>query len=86
MSRAEEELFPRFGFAYSMSDKTVGPRKAYGIFMARFQGALLQTLFLSNGVYQPAVFCSTTPAELAAGPVSRQAASVAVKPSLPRAA
>jgi len=31
------------------------PRSGYEILCA-FQGALLQTLFLSNGVYQPAVF------------------------------
>jgi len=65
----KKNFSPRFGFAYSMSDKTV-VRGGYGIFYARFQGALLQTLFLSNGVYQPAVFLqSTTPAELVAGPV-----------------
>ena len=60
---------PRFGFAYSMSDKTV-VRGGYGIFFARFQGAVLQTLFFSNGVYQPAVSLNGTVAsELTNGPV-----------------
>lgn len=43
---------PRFGFAYALGDRTV-IRGGYGIFYARFQGTLLQTLFLSNGLYQP---------------------------------
>ena len=60
---------PRLGFSYSLNPKTV-LRGGYGIFYARFHGALLQTLFLANGVYQPAVALQSTNAtDLAAGPV-----------------
>jgi hypothetical protein len=45
---------PRFGLAYALNDKTV-IRTGYGIFVARFPGAMLQTLFLQNGLYQPQV-------------------------------
>ncbi|OYW13080.1 MAG: hypothetical protein B7X34_00915 [Acidobacteriia bacterium 12-62-4] len=45
---------PRFGLAYALNDKTV-IRTGYGIFVARFPGAMIQTLFLSNGLYQPRV-------------------------------
>ncbi|BDC52544.1 hypothetical protein F183_A48590 [Bryobacterales bacterium F-183] len=45
---------PRFGLAYALNDKTV-IRTGYGIFYARFQGGLLQTVILGNGSYQPSV-------------------------------
>jgi hypothetical protein len=45
---------PRFAAAYAMNEKTV-IRAGYGVFYARFQGGLIQTVFLSNGLYQPAV-------------------------------
>ena len=45
---------PRFGMAYAINDKTV-LRGGYGVFFARFQGGLIQTVFLSNGKYQPAI-------------------------------
>ncbi len=45
---------PRFGMVYSMDSKTV-LRGGYGIFFARFQGGLIQTVFLTNGLYQPAI-------------------------------
>ncbi len=45
---------PRFAMAYSLNDKTV-IRGGYGIFFARFQGGLIQTVFLTNGLYQPAI-------------------------------
>ena len=45
---------PRLGLAYSINDKTV-VRAGGGLFYARFQGALLQTFFLSNGLYQPSI-------------------------------
>ncbi len=67
--KPNKNFAPRFGFAYSVADKTV-LRGGYGMFYARFQGALVQTLFLANGVYQPAVSLSGANAsDLAAGPV-----------------
>ncbi len=45
---------PRGGIAYAMNDKTV-VRAGMGVFFARFQGALLQTLFYGNGLYQPQI-------------------------------
>lgn len=45
---------PRLGLAYSVNEKTV-VRAGTGIFYARFQGALLQTAFFSNGLYQPSI-------------------------------
>ncbi|MBM3757436.1 MAG: TonB-dependent receptor [Acidobacteria bacterium] len=45
---------PRLGIAYALNDKTV-IRTGYGLFYARFPGALIQTLFFSNGLYQPQV-------------------------------
>jgi hypothetical protein len=60
---------PRFGFAYSLGEKTVF-RGGYGMFYARYPGALLQTLYFNNGVYQPAGSLNGTLAsDLAAGPV-----------------
>ncbi len=64
-----KNIAPRFGFAYSMDDKTV-LRGGYGIFYARYPGSFIQTLLLANGVYQPAVSLNGTVApDLAAGPV-----------------
>jgi hypothetical protein len=52
---------PRVGLAYTVNDKTV-VRAGMGMFYARFQGALIQTLFLNNGLYQPQVrVVPTTP-------------------------
>jgi hypothetical protein len=58
---------PRIGIAYSLSPRTV-VRAGYGIFHARYQSALIQNLFLNNGVYQQSLLLSA-PADLAAGPV-----------------
>lgn len=45
---------PRAGIAYAMNEKTV-IRAGLGVFFSRFQGALLQTLFFGNGLYQPQI-------------------------------
>jgi hypothetical protein len=45
---------PRAGIAWSLNDRTV-LRAGAGLFYARFQGALIQSLFLSNGLYQPSI-------------------------------
>ena len=44
---------PRFGLAYALPDQKTVLRGGYGIFYARIPGALLQNLYLNNGVYQP---------------------------------
>ncbi len=60
---------PRFSLSYALGDKTV-IRGGYGIFYARFQGALLDTLLLTNGVYQSTgSLQGTVAADLANGPV-----------------
>jgi outer membrane receptor protein involved in Fe transport len=60
---------PRLGFAYSMDDKTVF-RGGYGIFYARYPGAMLQSFFFGNGSYQSVVTLNGTVAsDLALGPV-----------------
>jgi outer membrane receptor for ferrienterochelin and colicin len=45
---------PRAGVAYAMNEKTV-MRAGLGVFFSRFQGALLQSLFYGNGLYQAAI-------------------------------
>jgi Outer membrane receptor proteins, mostly Fe transport len=61
---------PRFGFAYAFKDQKTALRGGYGIFYARMPGALIQQLFIVNGVYQPSVSLNSNIAsDLAAGPV-----------------
>jgi hypothetical protein len=45
---------PRASLSYAMGDKSV-IRAGFGMFYARYQGSLLQTLFFQNGLYQPAI-------------------------------
>lgn len=52
---------PRAGVAWAVSDKSV-IRAGIGVFFARYQGALLQTLFYGNGLYQPQIFVQPTAA------------------------
>jgi len=62
-------LAPRLGGAYSLNSKTV-LRAGYGMFYARIQGGLINTLFLDNGLYQTSVTLDGgVPRDLAAGPV-----------------
>jgi outer membrane receptor protein involved in Fe transport len=61
---------PRVGLAYSLgqSRRTV-IRAGYGIFFARYQTGLINTLFVNNNVYQKSItYNSATAAQLAAGP------------------
>jgi outer membrane receptor protein involved in Fe transport len=62
---------PRAGIAYSLTkDHKTLLRAGYGIFFARYQTGLINTFFLNNNVYQQFItYGSTTPAQLAAGPV-----------------
>jgi outer membrane receptor protein involved in Fe transport len=52
---------PRAGFAYQINNKTV-VRSGFGVYYARLQGALLDNLYLTNGLYQPSVFIQPTSA------------------------
>ncbi|MBE0660587.1 MAG: TonB-dependent receptor [Bryobacteraceae bacterium] len=52
---------PRGGIAYAMNDKTV-VRAGLGVFFARFQGAMLQSLFYGNGLYQSQITVQPTQA------------------------
>ena len=60
---------PRLGLAYQINSKTV-IRGGYGIFYARFQTGILNTFFVSNGLYQKQISLNAAvPADLAIGPV-----------------
>ncbi len=62
-------LEPRLGLAYKIDDKTV-VRAGFGTFHARFLGGLVDNLYTTNAVFQISdTLNSTTPAQLAAGPV-----------------
>lgn len=52
---------PRFSVSYAMGDKTV-VRGGFGMFYARYQGSLIQTLNFSNGLYQPQILVTPTAA------------------------
>lgn len=59
---------PRAGIAYALNDKTV-IRAGYGIFYARFQGGLINTFFLENGLWQKNIqLNNTVPADVEIGP------------------
>jgi hypothetical protein len=61
---------PRVGLAYSFNNAKTVLRAGYGMYYARFTGAVLNTIFTQNGVYQKNVSLSKSVAsELAAGPV-----------------
>ncbi len=46
---------PRAGLAWAISNKSV-LRAGIGVFFARYQGALMQSFFFGNGLYQPTIF------------------------------
>ena len=52
---------PRFSMSYAFGDKTV-VRGGFGMFYARYQGSLIQTLNFSNGLYQPSILVTPTTA------------------------
>ncbi len=57
----KNDFAPRLGISYSLNDKTV-LRGGYGLYYARYPGALIQTMFFSNGLYQPQVYLQPTAA------------------------
>ena len=61
---------PRFGFAYALNDNKTVVRGGYGMFYARVQGGLVNSMFLENGLYQKQISLnSAVAADLALGPV-----------------
>jgi len=67
----KDNFAPRAGLSYSLThDRKTLLRAGYGIFFARYQTGLINTLFLNNNVYQQAItYNASTAAQLAAGPV-----------------
>lgn len=71
------EFAPRIGIAYAFNDKTVF-RAGYGVFYNRYITSTFESLFESNGLYQPNyTLHGATAAQLAAGPVFPGALPVA---------
>ena len=66
-----DNVAPRAGFSYTLTkDRKTLLRAGYGIFFARYQTGLINTLFLNNNLYQQSItYLSSIPAQLAAGPV-----------------
>jgi hypothetical protein len=61
---------PRFGLAYAFDDNKTVLRAGYGIFFARFQGGLINTLHLENGIVQKQISLNgAIAADVALGPV-----------------
>ncbi|PYV74240.1 MAG: hypothetical protein DMG96_20770 [Acidobacteria bacterium] len=67
----KDNIAPRAGLSYVLTnDRKTLLRAGYGIFYARYQTGLINTLFLNNNVYQQSItYNRSTPAQLAAGPV-----------------
>jgi outer membrane receptor protein involved in Fe transport len=69
INQPSKNFSPRFGFAYSLNDKTV-LRAGYGIFYARFPSATIARLHQLNGVVQRSLTLQGNNAtDLAVGPV-----------------
>ena len=67
----KDNFAPRAGLSYVLTnDRKTLLRAGYGIFFARYQTGLINTLFLNNNVYQQLItYNRSNAAQLAAGPV-----------------
>jgi outer membrane receptor protein involved in Fe transport len=63
------DFAPRLGLAWNLDDKTV-IRAGYGIYYARYPGAMINSLFTTNNLYQQTLTLQTSQAsQLAVAPV-----------------
>jgi len=63
-------LAPRLGIAYSFDKARMVLRAGFGMYHARYSGALINSLFTNNSVYQTSQsFNGNNAADIAAGPV-----------------
>lgn len=71
INSTKDNFAPRVGMSYSIGkDRKTLFRAGYGIFFARYQSGLINTLFINNNLYQKSItYNVNTPAQLAAGPV-----------------
>jgi hypothetical protein len=54
INEPSKNFAPRFSLSWALGEKTV-VRGGFGMFYARYQGSLIQTLNFSNGLYQPSI-------------------------------